>query len=169
MSKMLKQLVLPDSLRELISLEFAYLHSRVITIASERAAQFESVAWNAYERCLSAISSASGLDDKTRAELTEFLGEQVRILTATAAKYSTEEEILTEIAVDEGRAGDPTQEDENRSSHFQPEVSQSADSFPSPLSENSNVDRRRHHDVANSQSGRPTRKRRKAATIGTRS
>ena len=125
MDAKLKQLVMPDSLRQLIALEFAHLGTRVITIASERAAQFEGLVLDAYERCSVAIRSATDLDEETRQELTAFLANQVQMLTTAAVKYSTEAEVLTGIGVHCENGGNPATEAETGNMGPRPQESES--------------------------------------------
>jgi hypothetical protein len=114
MDATLQNLVLPDALRELIGLEMGYLHTRAVTIASERADQFERLAWNAYERCLAAVRNATGIDEKTRAELARFLEQQLRRFTATVSDYGAEDEILEDVGNDNHKEANPqTEEDRN--------------------------------------------------------
>ncbi|MBX7123271.1 MAG: hypothetical protein K1X42_14170 [Opitutaceae bacterium] len=117
MDQTLRVLVLPDALRELISLETSYLHTRAITIASERADQFERLATQAYERCLAAVRNAAGIDEATRAELTQFLHRQLQRFNATVSDYATEGEILDEIARDHGKENEETRHVANDPQH----------------------------------------------------
>jgi hypothetical protein len=104
----LQNLVLPDALRELISLETSYLHTRAISIASERADQFERLAAQTYERCLAAVRNATGIDEQTRAELSRFLHRQLQRFNATVSDYATEGEILDEFGRDHGKEDQET-------------------------------------------------------------
>jgi hypothetical protein len=123
MDALLQNLVLPDALRELIGLEMGYMHIRAVTIASERAGQFERLALNAYERCRAAVQNASGIDERTRAELIRFLNQQLQRFTATAAECGTEGEILEDIASDNDKEVPQTEKD-NRNPQPNPGESQ---------------------------------------------
>ena len=114
MDATLQNLVLPDALREMISLETSYLHTRAISIASERADQFERLAHHAYERCLAAVNNATGIDELTRAELTRFLYLQLQRFNATVSDYATEDEILGEFGRDNGKEAQPETEQDTR-------------------------------------------------------